>query len=492
MIHLIMTILFLTSHSSPAWDGNATTYENLAYHLAYLTADSLGGRVATSKGDSLARAYIAGYFMKCGLRPISEDGTYLQPVPVLSSIAIDSSSTVALSHQNRVTALKIDSEFEVDSQSGCGQAKGEMVFLGFGIYMPARGYNDYGNLSLDHKIVMCYLYPPRGSDPHVRSMAFEESYIEKIERIRSMGGSAVVLICPGGVGTVHSKEILPPQHLRQQGIPVVRISENLAFRIMENAGMNVDTLKTWSAAKIPPRPFYIPDTRISMEIRLTYSYKDTYNVMGFLKGEDSTQTLVIGAHYDTEGAGSGIISAGADDNASGVSTVLEIARLCGRKDEYVCNLLFIAFGAEELRNIGSRRFMANLPQCAGRIKAMLNFDMVGRLTNDILYICQAQSAKEWESELREISLRDLDIRFGPNRSATDSGTFHEAGIPVLWFYTGPHRDNRARDELDSINISGMERIVQYSLDLVERISTDAVSLTFQDSIPRDKMQPFDF
>lgn len=469
-------------HYGPTWDRNATTCEELADHLAHLAADSLGGRVATSKGDSLARAYIAGYFMKCGLHPISRDATYFQPVPILTSIAIDSRSTVAFSHQNRVTQLKFDSEFAVDNQSGCGQVDGDVAFLGYGIYMPARGYNDYNKLNLVHKIVMCYLYPPKGRDPHVRNMAFEESYLEKVERIRSMGGSAVVFICPGGVGTVRSKEGLPPQHLRQQGIPIIRISEDLAFRIMENAGVNVDTLRERFAAKVPPRPFRISETKISMEIRLNYFYKNTCNVMGFLKGRDSTQTLVIGAHYDSERTANDVISAGADDNASGVSTILEIARLCAQKDDYACNLLFIAFGAEEFGNVGSRCFIANAPQDAGRIKAMLNFDMVGRLTKDTLYIYQAQSAREWETILREISMRNLDIRFGPNRSATDSGAFYEAGIPVLWFYTGPHRDNHAGDEIDSINISGMERIVQYSLDLIERISSDAVSLTFQNGI----------
>jgi hypothetical protein len=444
----------------------------------------LGGRVVTSRGDSLARAYIAGYLMKWGLRPISGDGSYFRPVPILTSITIDSTSTVALSHQNRVTKLKLDSEFAVDNQSGCGQVDGEVIFLGYGIYLPERGYDDYCKLSLADKIVMCYLYPPKWADPSIRNMALE-SYMKKVERIRSMGGSAVVFVCPDGVGSPHPKEGLPAQGLRQRDIPIIRISENLAVRIMENAGMNVDTLKTRSAPKIPPRPISIPATRISMEIRLNYSYKDTYNVMGFLKGEDSTQTLVIGAHYDTDTKGTvgDVKCAGADDNASGVSTVLELARLCASRGHYECNLLFLAFGAEEPGNIGSRFFVNNVPDRIGRIKAMLNFDMVGRPINDILYVYQTQSAKEWDHVLRESSTRDLDIRFGPNWSATDSGAFYRAGIPVLWFYTGPHADNCARDEIDSINISGMERIVQYSLDLVERISRNKVTLTFQGSTP---------
>ncbi len=483
VISLTTTILLIATHSSFACAQSAATYANLVDHVDYLASDSLGGRVPTSLGDSLARTYIANHFLKCGLHPISSDGTYFQSVPILAAIAVDSGNAVTVSYQNKVTRLRRDSEFAVDNQSGCGQVDGEVVFLGYGIYMPERGYNDYGKLSLADKIVICYLYPPRWADPYIRNMAFEESYMEKVERIRSMGGSAVVFVCPDGVGSAHPKEGLPAQGLRQRDIPIIRISENLAFRIMENAGMNVDTLKTRSAPKIPPRPISIPDTRITMKIGLNYSYKDTYNIMGFLKGEDSTQTLVIGAHYDTEGTVSDVTCAGADDNASGVSTVLELARLCASRGHYECNLLFVAFGAEEPGNIGSRFFVNNVPDRIGRIKAMLNFDMVGRLTNNILYVHQVQSAEEWKTLLREIPDRSLDIRFGPNWSATDSGPFYRSGVPVLWFYTGSHRNDGVGREIDSINFSGMEEIIEYSFDLIECISSDAVPLTFQNDVP---------
>jgi len=431
-------------------------------------------------GDSLARTYIAGCFAKCGLHPIPGFENLFQSVPILAGIAIDSRSTVTLSHGDKFHELKLNSEFAVDQQSGCGEVEGEVVFLGYGIHMPERGYNDFERLGLAHKIVMCYLYPPRGNDASVRKMASYESYVEKATRIRSRGGSAVIFICPDGIGPLPIEESLPPQHLQQQDIPIIRVSESLAFHIMGDAGEDIDTSKLRSPLENPPQPFCIPNSRISMKIRLDYVCRETYNVMGFLKGEDSTQTLVIGAHYDTERTLSHAMSAGADDNASGVSTVLELARLCASRGRYECNLLFVAFGAEELGNIGSRFLVSNLPDRIGRIKAMLNFDMVGRLNNDVLYVYQAQSAKEWQRVLRGISTNKLDIRFGPNRSATDSGAFYRAGIPVLWFYTGPHANSRARDEIDSINIQGMERIVRYSLDLIECISQDAVSLTFQD------------
>ena len=194
------------------------------------------------------------------------------------------------------------------------------------------------------------------------------------------------------------------------------------------------------------------------------SGKIAYNVLGLLSGKDSSSTVVIGAHYDHIGikyipGTQDTICNGADDNASGVALMLELARRTANAREPECNVLFIGFTAEESALLGSDYFLRNQPQAIHQIKAMLNFDMVGRLRENTLYINHCNSAAFWNELIEDANLDSLIIIKDALNARNDGVCFAGVQIPVIWFFTGLHEDmHQVTDEIDRINFLGMTKV----------------------------------
>ncbi len=204
------------------------------------------------------------------------------------------------------------------------------------------------------------------------------------------------------------------------------------------------------------------------------------NVIGVLEGEGplKDETIVIGAHYDHVGRGgagslapgSKEIHNGADDNASGSVSLLELARRFGaRKEKLPRRLVFIAFTAEESGLIGSAKYVEQPTLPLDKTIAMYNMDMVGRLTDNTLTIYGTGTAPTFKDDLtklngaREFKLTMKPEGFGPS----DHSSFYGKKIPVLHFFTGTHNDyHRPSDDWDKINVEGMSRVVGLVEDMV--------------------------
>jgi len=228
----------------------------------------------------------------------------------------------------------------------------------------------------------------------------------------------------------------------------------------------------------------IPGLTFEITTGVIYTYQPAHNILGLLPGKDTTQTLVLGAHYDHIGIGKPVgtdsIRNGADDNASGVALLLELVRLCAEQPEpFDCNILFIAFGAEEWMMIGSHYFAEHIPPAAGKIKAMINFDMVGRLQDNRLFINQTFTAAEWKPLLAQIRVADLEIHSNDRLQGSDSDVFIQSKIPAIFINTGTHPDiHQVADEADQINFAGMEKILKYAFELVKSASRKEVTFVF--------------
>lgn len=193
------------------------------------------------------------------------------------------------------------------------------------------------------------------------------------------------------------------------------------------------------------------------------------NVVGKIKG-NSEGCIILGAHYDHLGTDErGNIYPGADDNASGIAILLELARVMAKKNLNK-DLIFLAFTGEELGRLGSRYYVehAELNKCI----AMINLDTVGRLERKRLLIIGANSAKEWPMVLREASLIS-GLGFEPVKEELDSSdqkSFEEAGIPAIQLFSGPHEDyHRITDTMDKLDIEGMIKIGDFTKELIQRL-----------------------
>lgn len=209
------------------------------------------------------------------------------------------------------------------------------------------------------------------------------------------------------------------------------------------------------------------------------------NVIGVLEGHGplADETVVIGAHYDHVGRGgqnsaapgSTEIHNGADDNASGTASLLEVARaLAQQRDKLARRVVFIAFTAEESGLIGSAKYCQEPVFPLEKTIAMLNMDMVGRLVDDKLTIFGTGTSAHWVPLLEKLGKEDhfhLSLKpegFGPS----DQSSFYAKKIPVLHFFTGNHSDyHRPSDDWEKINVKGMERVSE----LVEQVALDTIN-----------------
>jgi len=228
--------------------------------------------------------------------------------------------------------------------------------------------------------------------------------------------------------------------------------------------------------------------------------KETRNVVGFIKGHNPAlrgEVVIVGAHYDHLGFGgfgamdpdsSGKVHNGADDNASGVAGVIEVARLL-RDRKPARTVVFIAFSGEELGDLGSAYFVKHpLVEPVDSIYAYVNMDMIGRLRNDKLLALGALSAAEFKSLLDSLNqapgarfdLRAQDDGWGPS----DQASFFAVKRPVLHFFTDLHEDyHRSTDDWQKINAVGLARVAAFVSQVTLTLANRAVPLTFVDAAP---------
>ncbi|HJU90448.1 MAG TPA: M20/M25/M40 family metallo-hydrolase [Gemmatimonadaceae bacterium] len=208
----------------------------------------------------------------------------------------------------------------------------------------------------------------------------------------------------------------------------------------------------------------------------------TRNVVAVLRGSDQAlreEYVVIGAHMDHLGratfgaldaSAGNVIRNGADDNASGTATVLELARLLARTPPKR-SIIFITFSGEELGLLGSQYFVQNSPVPLDRVTAMLNFDMVGRMTGDQLMLIGVGTAAEFPEIIAAAnSGNELQIRPVPQAGGgSDHMSFITRGVPAVHFFTGLHQDyHRATDDVEKVDFEGITRVIE----IAERIARD--------------------
>jgi hypothetical protein len=228
-----------------------------------------------------------------------------------------------------------------------------------------------------------------------------------------------------------------------------------------------------------PRSRELPGWRAIGETSLQRQEAQAKNVIAVLPGEGplAEETIVIGGHYDHVGRGrpgaqgpeSQAICNGADDNASGIAVLIEVARrLKAEQPRLPRRIVFAAFAGEERGLLGSKHYTdAPLFPLAGTI-AMLNLDMVGRLKDDKLMVFGTSTAAEFSPLLDKLNAKcAFQLTKSPQGfGGSDHMPFHARQIPVLHFYTGMHPDyHRPSDDADKVNPAGMRRISEMVAEL---------------------------
>ena len=231
---------------------------------------------------------------------------------------------------------------------------------------------------------------------------------------------------------------------------------------------------------------------LSIDVKRSADALSLRNVVGVLEGSGplKDETIVIGAHYDHVGyGGMGSLASskkmaihhGADDNGSGSTSIMELARRFGAmKDRKGRRILFMTFSAEESGLIGSEAYCKNPLYPLDKTAAMINLDMVGRLVadkdthKDKLTVYGTGTAKNFDALIESLNKKyDFQLRKVPSgMGPSDQMSFYEKKVPVYFFFTNDHADyHRPSDTSDKINVSGMRRIVGLTQDLAPYLTT---------------------
>lgn len=202
--------------------------------------------------------------------------------------------------------------------------------------------------------------------------------------------------------------------------------------------------------------------------------------------------IIIGAHYDGQGMGGQIsmdlggepaIHPGADDNASGTAALLWLAQHFA-KSPAEHTLLFSAFSGEEMGLLGSRFFVESHRDRFDKTLAMINLDMVGRLTDGNLTLFGTGTSNVWDPLLDQISVDSLNIaRVESGSGSSDHASFYDAGLPVLHYFTGAHSDyHTPSDTPDKINYPGISLIMDHIVSLIAELDVlDLSEIEFRES-----------
>ena len=308
--------------------------------------------------------------------------------------------------------------------------------------------------------------------------------IEELEQQLSAGADKILQFGEGG------------QSSNWKTLPVYFAARAAIEPVVQSAlGKSLADLERQIDHEFTPQSQVLEGWDAHCRAMVTHRQVDVKNVLGVLEGEGSLaeETIILGAHYDHLGNGGNgslapwtrAIHNGADDNASGTSTLLEVARrLASRPQKSRRRLVFIAFTAEERGLNGSTYYVKNPLVPLENTVAMLNMDMVGRLTDNKLVVYGTGTAVEFDGLIEGLNKRyQFDITKKPTGyGPSDHQSFYKQKIPVFHFYTNTHSDyHRPSDDFDKINVAGMLRIADLVAEIADRIDGADERPAYQDT-----------
>ena len=277
-------------------------------------------------------------------------------------------------------------------------------------------------------------------------------------------------------------------------MPIFHLRRAVLDRLLQEAvGRDLAALEAGIDQSGKPESRALPGWRLEGQTSLKRSRAQVRNVVGSLEGEGplAEETIVIGAHYDHLGYGgdssadpeSQEVHNGADDNASGVAALLEVARrLKALGKKLPRRIVFIAFTGEERGLLGSAHYIKHPLVPLEDTIAMLNMDMVGRLRDNKLIVHGTGTAVEFDLLVERLNARHnfkvvkKSSGFGPS----DHTSFYEKEIPVLHFFTGAHQDyHRPGDDFEKVNVEGIQRISLLVAEIVASIAEAEVRPVYQ-------------
>jgi len=449
-IKLIFPVLLLATVASAQKlkKEEKLTLANLKAHISYLADDKLEGRRAGSNGENLAMEYISDQFKTIGIAPKGTEG-YYQPFEINEGKQVGDSTVFIINE----TALKAGADFfpflfsaekKVEASPAIALQEPDMPW-----------FFDLKEIIDENK-----------ANPHFDLV----EYIKKnSKKAYDRGATAVILFNTSAADDKLSFN--PKDKSEKLAIPVIYINNEAAKKYLNDATATLN---------------------IKLNVDIDEKKRTGHNVIGYIDNGAVT-TAILGAHFDHLGygedgnsmlrTGERLIHNGADDNASGTAALIELARVLKTSKAKNNNYLFIAFSGEELGLYGSKYFTENPTIDLNAMNYMINMDMVGRLNDSTktLAVGGFGTSPQWASV---INAGDKKLPFVIKIDSSGSGpsdhtSFYRKDIPVLFFFTGQHKDyHRPGDDADKINYEGELKVINYINTIINNLNKQNQKLAF--------------
>lgn len=496
----------------------AFTPADLGRHVDYLTRPELGGRLTGTEGERRATAYVAAYLESLGFEPAGQNDTFFQAFDFPAGASLTKSNTMELDGKS----LGISRQWRPLSFSQTGQIDpAEIVFAGYGMVVPAsedhEEYDSYVHLDVAGKWVLVFRDMPQDITPEKRQQMARYSAPRRKATIARDRGAAGIIFVAGPTSKVTRKMIPFDANASSANISIaaVSVTDGVATELFKASDKEMaDVQKLFDDGSMQ-MGFPLGEVTLGGSIGIERKTGTGRNVIARLpastESEISDQVVIVGAHIDHLGNGAGgsslarddereQIHVGADDNASGVAAMLEIAQYVANEQrsgrlKTKRDLVIGAWSGEELGLFGSQAYVdayhelnpdAPQPDSAApadhnlshavahahgtsptavpltaAVATYLNLDMVGRLQEKLIIQGLGSSPNFAGIIRRRNGFVGLNLTLDKKSTGlpTDASAFVAREIPILSAFTGAHEDyHTPRDTPDKLNYEGAAQI----------------------------------
>jgi hypothetical protein len=492
---LFVVVSLLLTAAVPSLADDAASRERMKKDIFFLASDECQGRGVDTEGINKAAEHIASEFKKAGLKPGGKDGTYFQPFKVSAGTGkIQGGSFVLKGPLGQTITLEAGKDYQVLPLASSGKVTAPVVFAGYGVQAKQANYDDFKDLDVAGKVVVVLRRVPRWDNDAVPFAGNKEAHagLENKIGLAELHKAAAVILVNDRSEVKGGDKFANLPGIGSSGIPVVQLRRGLFdMMLISSKGTSLTDLEKDIDRDLKPRGGVLPGWTATIEADVVRTAYDCKNIIGVLEGSGplADETIVIGAHYDHLGFGGfgslakdktkKEIHHGADDNGSGTTTVLELARrFAAMKERKGRRLVFILFSGEERGLLGSKYYCNKEPLFPlAKTAAMVNLDMVGRLKDDNKLRAEGVGTAKGFEELIDNLNKDFSFKlqkskggFGPS----DHDSFCRKEIPVFFFWTGLHEDyHRPSDTADRINLDGMVKIANLTEKVIDHLRTMA-------------------
>lgn len=525
LLCVTLPAMLLIQLSAKAESNNATrtaVVERVGQDIRYLASKELEGRGVETKGIHLAADHMIEAFETAGLKPGMPDGTWKQSFKItLGKTQIDDRTALKFTDADGNERNIAVGTFQPIQRGTSGSAKGEMVFVGYGITSEDDQYDEYADVDVSGKILLMIRREPRqgqDGDAFEGKETSSHSYIDrKLSLAKQNGAAGIVFVNDPYTATTPSKDELVTSSMfgaKDSGLPFVHVRLSIIDSLLEAHpltadvdGESVQLKSVREAAELIDKtlkPISQPVEGWTAEVSTVFDSKsvEAHNVIGVLEGSGdlAEETIIIGGHYDHLGYGgygskdksrTGEIHFGADDNATGTAAVMEMARRLGADKNNHRRLVFIGFSGEERGLLGSRHYVSEPVFPLDKTVAMLNFDMIGTLRNNRIDVNGVGTAKEFGPIVEAADeASSLDIRVIEHPYAgSDHLPFFQKNIPVMFSFTGvTPRYHTPDDTFEVINVEGVVDVIDFTEHMLRAIDALPDAPEFQ-AVSRSRRRP---